>query len=124
MHWYCIYYCRIVSFIFGVFPCHSVFSAVTQFGLMEPTIEMQLSGYHECWVVLYHHNGSSRERLYLQQVLMHGKMSIVMAIDFVIHCYSHRAYHISDVFSTSGDHRILGGTLFNKSPFLQAVTIE
>ena len=36
---------------FGVFPCHSLFSAVTQFGLMKPTIEMKLSGYHGCWVI-------------------------------------------------------------------------
>jgi len=56
-HWCCVYYCRIVSIVFGAFPYHSLFSAVTQFGLMEPTIEMQLSGYHGCWD---HHNGSSR----------------------------------------------------------------
>jgi len=50
--WDYIYYCRIVSlnFVVGVFPCHSFFSAVTQFGLIELEMEMQLSGYHGCWV--------------------------------------------------------------------------
>ena len=48
-HWYYIYYYRIVSFVVGVFPCHSLLSAVTLFGLMEVEMEMQLSSYHGCW---------------------------------------------------------------------------
>ena len=47
-HWYYIC-CRIVSFAFGVFPCHWLFSVLTRFRLMEPEAEMQLSGYHGCW---------------------------------------------------------------------------
>ena len=43
-----IIYYSIVSFVPGVFPCPSLFSIITQFGLMGPGIEMQLSAYHGC----------------------------------------------------------------------------
>ena len=49
-HWYYMYYYRIVSFVVGVFPCHSLLSAVTLFGLMEVEMEMQLSSHMDAGV--------------------------------------------------------------------------
>jgi len=95
-HWDYIYYCRIVSFVFGVFPCHSFFSAVTRFGLMELEMEMQLSGYHGCWgCTITMVNGVKDS---LQQVLVHGKISIIMAVDFVLHCYPHGLSYFRCIF--------------------------
>jgi len=41
-HLYYIYYCSVVSFVVDAFPGHSLFSAVTRFGLME--LEMTMFG--------------------------------------------------------------------------------
>ena len=46
-NWYCTQYC-LVSFVFGVFPYHSLFSAITRFGSMEPEMEIQPSSCHGC----------------------------------------------------------------------------
>jgi len=40
-HWYCAC-CR----VFGVLPCRFLSSTITQSGLIEPEVEMQLSRYH------------------------------------------------------------------------------
>jgi len=51
--WYYIYCYRIVSFVFGVFPYHSISPAVTRFGLMELEMEIQLMAIMDTGVVRY-----------------------------------------------------------------------
>jgi len=57
-------------------------------------MEMQLSDYHGCW-------GISITMAHLVkewQVLVHGKISIIMAMDFVLYCYSYGLSHIQCIF--------------------------
>ena len=46
-----IIYYRIISFVFDVFPCHSLLSVLTRFGLIGLGIEMQHSDHGGRWVV-------------------------------------------------------------------------
>jgi len=109
--WDNIYYCRIVSFVFGVFPCHSFFSAVTRFGLMELETEMQLSGHHECWGCSITMVNGVKDFLY-SRFLCTGRyqLSWRWILCFIVIL---TVYHISDVFSTSGNHRIFWEGLYS-----------
>jgi len=77
-------------------PLSLVFLCRNPVWIDELEMEIQLSGYHRCL-------GCSitmvkGERLSLQQVPVHGKISIIMGMDFVLHCYPHGLSYFRYIF--------------------------
>ena len=118
-----IYYHNIiVTFVFGVFPCHWLFSVLTHFRLMGPGIEMQLSGYHGCWGCRITMVDCMKDLLYSRS-LCTGKYQMSWRwISFFIVILT--VIDISDAFYHFRNSWDIGRALYNKSALPLGVGIE
>lgn len=81
---------------------------------------MQLSCYHGCWGCSLTIVDCMKD-FFLYQAVVDGKISGIVGWVYFCFIVILTVYHISNVYSASGNHLISGGTLSNKSSFQRAL---